>query len=409
MADSTSPGLLTVEEARSRILALVSPLSEEEIPIEDGLGRCLVAPAVAPHPLPRFDNSSMDGYALRSADLNGDFPVRLRVVGEVRAGEVAPSRLEPGTAFRIMTGAPVPLGADAIAPVEIASEAGDEVEVRSAPRSSYIRPAGDDVAEGEALVEAGRQLGPGELALLAAVGLSPLRVHRVPRVACVTTGDELVAPEEEPGPGRIRDSNGIALDALAREAGAVVSHYVRIPDDPDDVEHALSDAASSCDLVVSAGGVSVGRHDYVRDVVERRGRVDLWRVAMQPGKPLLAGTFGDTAFVGLPGNPVSVHVGFEQFVRPAIRRMLGCRDLLRPVAPARLSQRLTKPAGRVHLVRVRLEWQGDRLVATPTGPQGSHIQSSLVGSHGLARFEADETVLEEGAEVQVEVWLLPGR
>ncbi len=199
----------------------------------------------------------------------------------------------------------------------------------------------------------------------------------------------------------------MALRALVEAAGCEVARYVRIPDDFEAVDSALTAAAANSDVIVSAGGVSVGRYDYVRDVLHSRGQVDLWRVAMQPGKPLLAGMIHDTPFIGLPGNPVSVHVGFEQFVRPALRKMLGCLHLARPVVKARLSDGIAKPPGRLHFVRVRLEWDEETLLATPTGPQGSHIQSSLVGCDGLLRFEQDETALKAGELVTVEVWRLP--
>ena len=398
--------LLWIEEARSKILGLVDPTPAVSMPVEQAGGHCLLEDITAPHPLPRFANSSMDGYAVRAADLD---PLReLSVIGEIRAGDPGELTLARGEAARIMTGAPVPTGADAIVPIEIANERDGTLEVHEVPATTYIRPAGDDIAQGEVAVAAGFTLGAGELALLAALGASPLQVRRAPRVACITSGDELVPPEREAGRGQIRDSNGVAMAWLVREAGAIPTVLPRVPDDPEAVTMALHTAAGEADLVLSAGGVSVGRHDYVREVLERDGDISLWRVAMQPGKPVLAGRIYDKPFIGLPGNPVSVHVGFEQFVRPALRKMLGCNELLRPVSPATLTGRITKPPGRLHLVRVRLSLEGGRLLATPTGPQGSHIQTSLVGCHGLARFGADLTVLEAGDEIDVEVWQLPG-
>jgi molybdopterin molybdotransferase len=375
------------------------------VPLEEAAGLCAVSDMIAPHPLPRFANSSMDGYAVRRTDVEGS--VALSVVGEIRAGDPAERTLGPGEAMRIMTGAPLPPGADVVLPIEVVSENQGMLEVHEVPGTSYVRPAGDDIEAGAVAVEAGRPLGPGELALLAALGAEPIEVRRVPHVAVVTSGDELVAPAHEPGPGQIRDSNAVALSTLVGEANASVVLFARVPDDPDAVTGALQSAAASADLVLSAGGVSVGRHDYVREVVERDGEVALWRVAVQPGKPLLAGRVYGTPFIGLPGNPVSVHVGFEQFVRPALRKMLGCKDLQRPLIRAVLAERITKPPGRLHLVRVTLTFDAGRIVATPTGPQGSHIQTSLVGCDGLMRFPADLTELEAGAEVELEVWRLP--
>jgi molybdopterin molybdotransferase len=242
---------------------------------------------------------------------------------------------------------------------------------------------------------------------MASLGLSPLPVRRGPKVAVLVTGDELVAPEAEPGPGQIRDSNSVALHALVRAAGGEVVPMGPVADDRADVVAAFERAAEVADLVVSSGGVAVGKYDFVKDVVDELGSVDMWRVAMQPGKPVVLGSVRATPFLGLPGNPVSIHVSFEQFVRPAIRKMRGCASLLRPVVTATLTEALSKPPGRMHFVRVRLS-AGDRgWRATPTGPQGSHIQSSLVNCDGVARFELDQTELATGDQVDVELWRLP--
>jgi molybdopterin molybdotransferase len=232
-------------------------------------------------------------------------------------------------------------------------------------------------------------------------------VVRRPKVAVLVTGDELVAPEAEPGPGQIRDSNSVALTVLVKEAGGEVVPFPCVPDQRSEVVEAFARATDLADLIVSSGGVAVGKYDFVKDVVEELGGIDLWRVAMQPGKPVVLGNIKGTPFLGLPGNPVSIHVGFEQFVRPAIRKMRGCKSLLRPTIRTRLTESIQKRAGRLHFVRVRLQTTEDGWLATPTGPQGSHIQSSLVECDGVARFAADATELEAGAEVVVEVWRLP--
>ena len=405
--------MLTVEQARERVLASVEPRVPEDVTVADALGLVLATDAVAPHALPRFDNSAMDGYAVRGADVVGasqSRPVRLRLAGEIKAGVPGDVEVTTGTAVRIMTGAPVPAGADAIVPVEVTSEPDGHVEVHEAVEAGrHVRPAGEDVSEGDVLVEVGTELGPGELALLASVGLSPVSVRRGPRVAVVVTGDELVAPEAVPAPGQIRDSNSVALRALVAQAGADPVPYPYVADDREAVREALERAGATSDLVVTSGGVSVGGYDFIKEVVAELGRIDLWRVAMQPGKPVVVGSVGEVPFLGLPGNPVSVHVGFEQFVRPAIRKMRGCRTLLRPTLTARIGETLRKPPGRLHFVRVRLRESDGSWSATPTGPQGSHIQSSLVECDGLARFEIDATTLEMGSPVEVEVWNLPGR
>jgi molybdopterin molybdotransferase len=404
--------LLPVDEARSRVLARFQPLGSLSLSITDAHGFVCAATLRAPHSLPRFDNSAMDGYAVQARDAataSKEDPVVLEVTGEVRAGVPGEATVSAGSAVRIMTGGRVPDGADAIVPVEETSETNGRVEIVAATSvGRHVRPAGDDIGEGEVIVEAGTQMLAGELALLASFGLTPVEVHRRPRVAILVTGDELVGPADEPGPGGIRDSNSIALTSLCEESGAEVVSCMRVADDFDAHRAAFADAAPGVDLLISSGGVAVGKYDFVKAVVEELGAIDLWRVAMQPGKPVVLGSVGDTPFLGLPGNPVSIHVGFEQFVRPSLRKMAGYRELLRPRLSARLSSKLEKKPGRRHYVRVRLRREGREWIATPTGGQGSHIQSSLVDCHGVAVFEVDLDRLDEGSEVEVEVWRLPG-
>lgn len=400
--------MLSVEEARERVLEEVAVLDAVEVRVGEAAGLALAEDVYAPHALPRFANSAMDGYAVRAADTLGA-PVTLRLVGEIRAGQAPDLEVAEGTCARIMTGAAVPEGADAIAMVEITTEDGDVVTIQEpVSQRQHVRPAGDDIGEGALVVAAGSELGAGEQAVLASVGASPVRVVRRPRVAILVTGDELVAPEDDVEPGRIRDSNTVALMSLAVEAGAEVLISQRVRDTREATIEAFSEAARRCDLVISSGGVAVGKYDFVKEAVEELGRLDMWRVAMQPGKPVVLGTLGDTPFLGLPGNPVSIHVGFEQFVRPALRKMRGCRELLRPTITATLTADLEKPPGRLHFVRVRLRAGADGWSATPTGPQGSHIQSSLVDCHGVARFPREATSLATGDSVTVEVWRVPG-
>jgi molybdopterin molybdotransferase len=403
--------VLTVEEARARVLGAVEPLEEIDAVVADALGLVLAHDVVAAHPLPRFDNSAMDGYAVVAADCataSEDTPTLLEVVGEIRAGEPGETRVEPGTAVRIMTGAALPPGADAVVPVEMTDETHGKVAIKtSVAAGRHVRPAGDDIDAGTVAVRAGDELGAGALALLASLGASPVRVHRRPKVAVVVTGDELVPPEADPAPGQIRDSNSIALKALITDAGAEPIALGPVADERARVVEAFERAAELGDLVVSSGGVAVGKYDFVKEVVDQLGGIDMWRVAMQPGKPVVLGNVKGRPFLGLPGNPVSIHVSFEQFVRPAIRKLRGCSSLLRPTVTATLTQPLDKPAGRLHFVRVALEAGAEGWKATPTGAQGSHIQSSLVGCHGVARFGKDETRLDAGADVVVEVWRLP--
>ena len=403
--------MLTVEEARDRVLASVSPLPVEDVLVGDARGLVLDETLSAPHPLPRWDNSAMDGYALRGEEgetASAKSPLLLEIVGEVRAGDPGDVEVKPGTAVRIMTGAPLPPSADAVIPVEETEETDGKVVVKAAAvRGSHVRPAGDDLEVGDVLVESGTELGPGELALLATMGFSPLRVRRGPKVAILVTGDELVPPEAQPGPGQIRDSNSIALRALVADAGGDSLVFPSVRDDRTATLEAFRRAGEIADLVLSSGGVAVGKYDFVKEVVAELGRIDMWRVAMQPGKPVVLGSIGSTPFLGLPGNPVSIHVGFEQFVRPAIRKMRGCRGLLRPSVVAELTEPIKKRPGRLHFVRVGLHARSGKWFATPTGAQGSHIQSSLIDCNGVARFDIEETKIDAGSEVVVEVWRLP--
>ena len=393
------------------MLEAVEPCDVIEIRVADAAGMVLAKEQVAEDPLPRFDNSAMDGYAVRSGDVaraSEATPVALIVRGDVRAGAAGDVEVGEGQAVRIMTGAPVPPGADAVVPVEMTSEDGSAVSIRAAvPAGKHVRPAGDDFGAGALLVAEGVELRAGEIALLASLGCSPLPVYRRPKVAVLVTGDELVAPEAEVGLGQIRDSNSPALAALVREAGGEPVTFPAVRDDLDATVDALRRAGEAADLVVSSGGVAVGRYDFVKEAIEKLGRIDMWKVAMQPGKPVVLGSIDTTPFLGLPGNPVSIHVSFEQFVRPAIRKMRGCRSLLRPRVTARLTEDLTKAPGRRHFVRVRLRFEDGLWWATPTGPQGSHIQSSLVGCDGLAIFPEDLSTLERDAKVTVEVWGIP--
>ena len=404
--------MLTVEQARQRILSGIEPLAPVEVSLDEAHGAVTADDLVAPHPLPRFDNSAMDGYAVRRSDVEGaseQAPVTLRLLGEVRAGDEGALAIEPGCAARIMTGAPIPSGADAVVPIEVARESDSGVAVLSPPpEHGHVRPAGDDVNKGDLVVRTGSVLWSAELALLASLGLDPVTVRRGPVVALVVTGDELVGSGVDPAPGQIRDSNSYALSALVREAGGRPVLIAGVPDDLDGVVGALERAARAADLVVSAGGVSVGRYDYVKEAVERLGSIDLWRAAMQPGKPVVSGRVSDRPFLGLPGNPVSVHIGFEQFVRPALRKMQGHREWLRPVVQARIAGALTKKPGRLHFVRVKVTLDAGGFVATPLGKQGSNIQSSLIGCDGVARFAIDETELRMGDVVEVELWRVPG-
>ncbi len=392
--------MLTVEGALSRILASVPAGSSERVSLADSYGRVLAEPVDAPVNLPPWANSAMDGYAIRAADLPG----RLRVIETIAAGRAPTCRVEPGTAARIMTGAPVPAGADAIVKVEDTQTFGDHVVIEvAATVGQHIRTEGSDVRRGTRLLEPGKRISPGTAGLLASLGLATVRVACRPRVAILSTGDELVAPGGLLGPGQIYSSNNLALVGLVIEAGGQALDHGTVADDPVQLRARFAAAAEGADLVVTTGGVSVGDFDHVKDVIG--AGVEFWRVAMKPGKPLAFGQLLNKPFFGLPGNPVSCMVNFLEFVRPVIRTMLGDPRPFLPVVDAVLSRPVKRAPGRVELVRVRLEPHEEGLVAHPAGGhQGSGNVRSMADAHGFALFDAEMSEVSGAVRVQVFDW-----
>lgn len=397
---------LTVAEAQRLILDAAAPLGAETVPAADAQGRVLVEPVVSTRTLPPEDNSAMDGYAVRAADVAAA-PVSLPVVYEVPAGGHAPRALAPGEAARILTGAPIPVGADAVVRQEDTTRAGDHVRIEvGVAAGESVRRAGEDVACGETVLDAGQRLAPGHLGMLASLGRTQVPVHRRPTVALLSGGDELVEPDGDVSGGRIVSSNSYTLAAQCREVGALPSYLGIARDEPADIERRLR-AGLHCDALVSSAGVSVGDRDHVREVLEALGcKLVFWGVKMKPGYPFVFGRFADgrgPLVFGLPGNPVSAMVTFEVLVRPALLRMAGQRALHRPRIPAVLGETLTKKAGRLHFVRVRLERQGHQVVARTTGNQSSGVLRSMVDAQGLLIFPAEATRLSEGETAPVEV------
>jgi molybdopterin molybdotransferase len=401
---------ISVEEARRLVLDAVAPLPPETITVPDALGRVLAVPVTAGRTLPPADCSAMDGYALRAADLAGASraaPKTLALAFEVAAGGSAPRALGPGEAARIFTGAPLPPGADAVVMQEETEAAGERVRFMVAPKpGEHVRQAGEDVRAGEAVLAAGTRLAAPHIGLLASLGRSFVPVHRRPHVAILSGGDELVEPDEDVTGGRIVSSNAYALAAQCAEAGALPTNLGIARDTPQDVERMLR-AGLASDVLLSSAGVSVGDHDHVRPVLEKLGcRLVFWGVEMKPGYPLTFGRFeggvGPLVF-GLPGNPVSALVTFEQFVRPALLGLAGHRTLARPVVRAQLGETLRKKAGRLHFVRVTLAREGERFVARSTGNQSSGVLSSLALAQGLLVFPAEATELAAGSVAEVQV------
>ncbi len=402
-----------VDEHLQQILGTVHPLGLIELPLLDAHGCVLGQPLVASSSLPRFDNSSMDGYVVRAADVaraTPETPVTLPVIGDIPAGSAPGITVQPGLCARIMTGAAMPPGGDAVVPLEWTDGGLAQVRITRAPElGAYVRRAGEDVQAGQSVLAAGTLLAAPQIALLAALGSSRVLVHPPPRVVVISTGSELVEPGETPGPGQIVDANGYALAAAAHEAGAVPYRVGIVADDPRRLTEVIEDHLIQADVIVTSGGVSVGAYDVVKDVLGRLGDVTFARVAMQPGMPQAFGTIGPdaTPVFGLPGNPVSALVSFEVFVRPALRRMLGAEQLGRPQVPAVMASGLTSPPGKRQYVRVRVEYDGTRWVAAPVGGSGSHLLAPMAAANGLA--VVPEAVTEVAAGQTLTTWLLERR
>ena len=396
--------MLTVEEARSRVLAAVPILGAETVSLDAALGRVLAEAVVAGRDLPPWDNSAMDGYALRAADTVAAAlgrPVSLRILGDLPAGAVAERPVGTGEAYRILTGAPIPAGADPVIPQEEVSRQGDRLEVsRAAQPGACVRPRGEDIRRGDALLGVGDVLGAAALGVLAAVGRPLLRVYQRPRVAILSTGDELVDVDQPPGPGQIPNSNSYTMAAQVREAGGVPVVLGIARDSREELEERFRWGLAA-DVVVSSAGVSVGDRDFVREVLTRLGAsLDFWKVSMRPGKPITFGLLGGRPVFGLPGNPVSSMVTFELFVRPALLRMGGRHRLDRPRVRARALAPLDNPGPRRGYLRVRLVEEDGAPGVLPTGEQGSGILRSMLLADGLAVL-APDTRIETGEAVEV--------
>ncbi|GAA2270571.1 molybdopterin molybdotransferase MoeA [Kitasatospora cystarginea] len=419
-----TPRMWTVDEHLADILGQIAPLPPIELQLLDAQGCTLAEDVVAATDLPPFDNSSMDGYALRTADTAGateQHPAVLTVVGDVAAGADELPKVGPGQAARIMTGAPMPPGAEGVAPVEwtdggtgtgraadsmAAPVEGEEVRVlRPVDEGAHIRRRGSDIAAGDRVLPAGAMLGPAQLGLLAAIGRGTVRARPRPRVVVLSTGSELVQPGERVGPGQISDSNSFTLTAAARDAGAIAYRVGGVPDDTATLRSVLEDQLGLADLIITSGGVSVGAYDVVKEALQsveggEGAGVDFRRLRMQPGKPQGFGRIGAGAGVpllALPGNPVSAYISFELFVRPVIRTMLGAADIHRPVVRALCPDELRSPAGRRQYLR---GWYQDGEVR-PVGGESSHLVGALARANCLIIVPEETTALAPGGTVDV--------
>ena len=395
--------MLSVEEALEQILSRMHPLPTERVEVTSALGRVLAEPIVSTRLIPPWPNSSMDGYALRAADTRPGGTV-LKVVGRIVAGAVPERALGAGEAMRIFTGAPLPGDADAVIPQEDVEDADPSTGTIRVPErvdpGAYVRLAGEDLRPGDALLQPGRVLGPAEIGLLATLGRPQVRVHRRPRVAILSTGNELADLGVEPGPGQIPNTNTYSLMAQTREAGAEPINLGVVPDELPAIEERLG-WGREADVLVSSAGVSVGELDLVKEALTRSGaELHLWRVSMRPGKPITFGSLDGRAVFGLPGNPVSAMVTFELFVRPALLKLGGRTALARTRLWARALQPIANPGSRRGYLRVTLVPSGHGYGAKLTGEQGSSILRSMVAGDGLAVVQPDQ-VIDAGGEVEV--------
>jgi len=394
--------------AQAEVLGAMSTLPAAPVPIGDALGLVLATPVFAPHPVPPFTNSAMDGFAVRAEDVN-PAPVDLTVLEDVPAGRVAIYRVGPGTAIKIMTGAPIPEGADAVVRVEDTSQSGETVTINvGVAHGASVRPAGGDIEAGTEVFLAGTRLTPAHIGVLANLGIAEVAVHRRPRVALASTGDELVSVDGPAlGPGQIRDSNRPMLAAMLTELGVQVIDLGRIPDDALALQEAIARGVESADAIVTSGGVSMGEYDLVKKVLGELGNIEFWQVAMQPAKPFAFGKVGGKPLFGLPGNPVSSMVAFEQFVRPGLLKMMGARRLFRPRVEGRTKVRLSTDPEKTVFVRVRTFTEGEVRWSEPSGGQSSNVLSAVAAGDAFAVVPEGTGEVEAGQPVMLEMFRWP--
>ncbi len=389
----TVSDLKPYEEAVALLLSHARPLTDTEtLPLHDALGRVLAAPVKSGIDVPGWDNSAMDGYALRVADVSAE-GTRLKVSQRIPAG-TAPQPLEPGTAARIFTGAPVPEGTDAVVMQELTCQEDGEVIINTVPKAgANIRRQGEDIHRDEEIIQPGLRLLPQHLGLAASVGVDRLNVYRRPRVAVLASGDELVMPGQPLKPGMIYNSNIFTVAGMLRALGCEVIDLGQVEDTLEATKQALANAASQADLVIASGGVSVGEEDHVKPAVEALGELNMWKVAIRPGKPVAFGHIGDTPFIGTPGNPVSLFVTFLLFARPFIRKLAGLSEVMPVTIEATAGFDWNKPDKRREFHRARLEKQADGSDLVRVHPsRSSAVLSSTTWANGLVVLPENQTI-----------------
>jgi molybdopterin molybdotransferase len=397
-----------LNDAQAEVLGALTTLPAALVSIGEALGLVPATPVVAPHPVPPFTNSAMDGFAVRAEDVASS-PVDLTVLEDVPAGRVATHRVGAGTAIKIMTGAPIPEGADAVVRVEDTSQTGEIVTIKVAvPSGTSVRAAGGDVEAGTEVINKGIRLTPAHIGVLANLGVAQVAVHRRPRVALASTGDELV-PVDGPalGPGQIRDSNRPMLAAMLSELGVQVIDLGRIPDDAAALRAAIARGIEHSDAIVTSGGVSMGEYDLVKQVLGELGNIEFWQVAMQPAKPFAFGKVGGKPLFGLPGNPVSSFVAFEQFVRPGLLKMMGARSLFRPRVQGRTRVKLATDREKTVFVRVRTTTEGEVRWSEPSGGQSSNVLTAVSGGDAFAVVPEGVGDVAAGEPVMLEMFRWP--
>ena len=399
--------MIQVQEALDKILTKIQFKGVEKVSLDQALGRVLTEDVVSRINNPPLDNSAMDGYAVIAKDIQSatpENPVKLEMVEEIAAGYTAKGTLKPGQTMRIMTGAPIPPGADAVLMQEDTQKDGDSILcLDRADVEENIRRAGEDIKIGESVLKKGTTLSPAHIGMLAVIGRSQIAVGQRPTVAILSTGDEILELDETPEGPQIFNSNGHMLAAQIKSAGGIPVYLGIAKDTEEDLMEKFAWALKA-DIVVSSGGVSVGDYDLVKSTLQKMGQEMLfWKVAMKPGKPLAFGRIGKTPIFGLPGNPVSSFVSFEQFVRPSLRKVLGCSDLSHKTVQAKLTRTINKKPGRLHFLSSIVSWADGEYTVTPAGEQGSGILKSAANANGLLIFPLEAEEIKQGQEVAVQL------